>query len=121
MPHEKFTPNNNNNRLVGPPRGKSPDGQAPTYSTMQIRTLKLLANVNTVSENDDNNKVIVSNNVLKTHDNNSWMFDNSSSTSTNSQAQICTFNYSSSSLSSLLLSPLLLLMINALHIYGTAI
>ena len=27
MPHEKFTPNNNN-RLVGPPSGKSLDGQA---------------------------------------------------------------------------------------------
>ena len=88
----------NNNRLVGPPRGKSLDGKAPTYSTMQIRTLKLLANVNTVNESDDNNnKVIVSNNVLTTRDNNSWMFDNNSSTSTNSQARICTFNYSSSS------------------------
>ena len=41
MPNKKFAPNNNNNnRLVGPPRGKAPDGQAPTYSTMQIRTLK---------------------------------------------------------------------------------
>ena len=30
MPNMKFTPNNNNNRLVGPPRGKSLDGQAPT-------------------------------------------------------------------------------------------
>ena len=28
MPHKKFTPNNNNNHLVGPPRGKSLDGQA---------------------------------------------------------------------------------------------
>ena len=63
MPNKKFTPNNNNNRLVGPPRGKSLDGQAPTYSTMQIKTLKLLANVNSVNENDDNNKVTVSNNV----------------------------------------------------------
>ena len=45
MPNKNFTPNNNNNRLVGPPRGKSPDGQAPTYPTMQIRTLKLSANV----------------------------------------------------------------------------
>ena len=52
---------------------------------MQSRTLKLLANVNTVNENDDSNKVIVSNN---------------SSSSTNSQARICTFNYSSSSSSS---------------------
>ena len=36
MPNKKFTPSNNNdnNRLVGPPRGKSLDGQAPTYSTM---------------------------------------------------------------------------------------
>ena len=43
MPNKKFTPNNNNNnRLVGPLRGKSLDGQAPTYSTMQMRTLKLL-------------------------------------------------------------------------------
>ena len=98
MPNKKFTPNNNNNnRLVGPPRGRSLDGQAPTYSTMQITTLILLANVNTVNESDDNNKVIVSNNVLTTRDNNSWMFDNNSSTSTNSQARICTFNYSSSS------------------------
>ena len=99
MPHKKFLPHNNN-RLVGPPRGKLLDGQAPTYSTMQIGTLKLLANVNTVNENDDNNKVIVSNNVLTTRDNNSWMFDNNSSTSNNSQARICTFNYSSSSSSS---------------------
>ena len=38
MPHKKITPNNDNNRLVGPPRRKSLDGQAPTYSTMQIRT-----------------------------------------------------------------------------------
>ena len=90
----KFTPNNHNNRLVGPPRAKSLDDHAPTYSTMQIRTLKLLANVNTVNESDDNNKVIVSNNVLTTRDLNSWMFDNNSSTSTNSQARICTFNYS---------------------------
>ena len=68
---------------------------------MQIRTLKLLANVNTVNESDNNNnKVIVSNNVLTTRDNNSWMFDNNTSTSTNSQARICTFNYSSSSSSS---------------------
>ena len=65
---------------------------------MQIRTLKLLANVNT--ENDDNNKVIVENNVLTNRDNNSWMFDNNSSTSNNSQARICTCNYSSSSSSS---------------------
>ena len=72
MPHKKFTPNNNNNNcLVGPPRGESLDGQAPTYSTMQIRTLKLLANVNTVNVSDDNNEVIVSNNVLTTRDNNS--------------------------------------------------
>ena len=92
----KFTPNNHNNRLVGPPRAKSLDDHAPTYSTMQIRTLKLLANVNTVNESDDNNKVIVSNNVLTTRDNNSWMFDNNFSTPTNSQARICTFNYSSS-------------------------
>ena len=55
--NKKFTPNNNNNRLIGPPRGKSLDGRAPSYSTMQIRTLKLLATVNT--ENDDNDKVIV--------------------------------------------------------------
>ena len=96
MPNKKFT-SNNNNCLVGPPRGKSLDGQAPTYSIMQIRTLKLLANVNTVNENDDNNKVVVSNNVLTTRDNNSWMFDNNSSTSTNSQARISTFSYSSSS------------------------
>ena len=91
MPNKKFTLNNNNNRLVGPPRGKSLDGQAPTYSTMQIKTLKLLANVNTVNDNDDIDKIIVSNNVLTTRDNNSWMFDNNSSTSTNSQARICTF------------------------------
>ena len=100
IPNRKFTPNNHNNRLVGPPRGKSLDGQAPIYSTMQIRTLKLLANANTVNEIDDNNKVIVSNNVLTTRDNNSWMFDNNSSTSNNSQARICTFDYSSSSSSS---------------------
>ena len=80
IPNRKFTPNNHN-RLVGPPRGKSLDGHAPSYSTMQIRTLKLLANVNT--ENNDN------------RDSNSWMFDNNSSTSNNSQARICTFNYSS--------------------------
>ena len=67
---------------------------------MQIRTLKLLANVNTVNESDDNNKVIVSNNVLITRDNNSWMFDSNCYTSTNLQARICTFNYSSSSTSS---------------------
>ena len=71
MPHNQFTPNNDNNRLVGPPRGKSLDGQAPIHSTMQIRTLKLLANVNRVNENDDNNKVIVSNNVPNTRDNSS--------------------------------------------------
>ena len=97
MPNKKFTPNSNYNRLVGPPRGKSLEEQAPTYSTTQIRTLNLLANVNSVNDSDDNNKVIVSNNVLTTCDNNSWMFDNNSSTSTNSQARICTFNYSSSS------------------------
>ena len=51
IPIKKFTPNNNNNnnRLVGPPRGESLDEQASTYLTMQIRTLKLLANVNTVN------------------------------------------------------------------------
>ena len=64
---------------------------------MQIRTLKLLANVNT--ENNDNNKVTVENNVLTNRDNNSWMFENNSSTSNNSQARICTLNYSSSSTS----------------------
>ena len=93
---KKVKPNNHNNRLVGPPRGKSLDRHAPSYSTTQIRTLKLLANVST--ENDDNNKVIVENNVLTNRDNKSWMFDNNSSTSNNSQARICTFNYSSSSL-----------------------
>ena len=56
--------------------------------------------MNTVNENDDNNKVVVSNNVLTTRDDNFWMFDNNSSTSTNSQARIGTFNYSSSSSSS---------------------
>ena len=50
-----------------------------------------------MNEIDDNDKAIVNNNVLNTRDNNSWMFDNNSSTSTNSQARICTFNYSSSS------------------------
>ena len=73
------------------------DGQAPTYSTMQIRTSKLLANVNTVNENDDNNKVIVSNDVLTTRGNYSSMFDNNFSTFTNSQARISTYNYTSSS------------------------
>ena len=53
-----------------------------------------------MNEIDDNDKAIVNNNVLNTRDNNSWMFDNNSSTSTNSQARICTFNYSSSSSSS---------------------
>ena len=95
----KFTPKMPH-KYVRPPRGKSLDEQAPTYSTMQIRTLKLLANLNTENKSDDNNKVIVENNVLTTRDNNSWMFDNNSSTSTNSQARICTFNYSSSSSSS---------------------
>ena len=104
MSHKKFTPNNNNNRLVGPPRGKSLDGQAPTYSTMQVRTLKLSANVNTVNENDDNNKVIISNNVLKTRDNSSW-----------------TTLLALHRVHPLLLPPLLILMINALHIYGTTI
>ena len=56
--------------------------------------------MNTVNEIDDNNKVVVSNNVLTNRDNSSWMFDSNSSTSTNSQARICTFNYSSSSSSS---------------------
>ena len=59
MPNKKFTPNNNDNRLVGPPRRKSLDGQAPTYSTMQITTLKLSANVNSINDSDDNNKVII--------------------------------------------------------------
>ena len=86
MSHKKFTPNNNNNHLVGPPRGKSLDGQAPTYSTMQVRTLKLSANVNTVNENDDNNKVIISNNVLKTRDNSSWTSSSLSSSSTSSSS-----------------------------------
>ena len=67
---------------------------------MQIRTLILSANVNSVNDSDDNDKVIVSSNVLNTRDNNSWMFDNNSSTSTNSIARIYTFNYSSSSSSS---------------------
>ena len=97
---KKFTPNNNNNRLDGPPGGKSLDGQAPAYSTMRIRTLKLFANVNSVNDSDDNNKVIVSNIVLPTRDNNSWTFNNNSSTSNNSQARICTLKYSSSSSSS---------------------
>ena len=81
IPNRKFTPNNHNNRLVGPPRGKSLDGHAPSYSTMQIRTLKLLANVNSINDSDDNNKVIVENNVLTNRDSNSWMFDNNSPTS----------------------------------------
>ena len=57
--------------------------------------------MNTVNENDDSNKVTVSNNVPNTRDNNSWMLDNNSSTSTNSLARICTFNYPTSSSSSL--------------------
>ena len=32
MPNRKFTPNNHNNRLVGPPRGNSLDGHAPSFS-----------------------------------------------------------------------------------------
>ena len=107
MPNKKFTPNNNN-RLVGPPRGKSLDGQAPTYSTIQIRTLKLLANVNTLNKSDDNNKVIVSNNVLTTHDNNSWMFHN------NTLLALHRLHLQ-------LLPPLLLLMISELHTFGTTI
>ena len=90
---------------------------------MQIRTLKLLANVNSVNDSDDNNKVIVENNVLTTRDNNSWMFDNNSSTSTNSQARICTSTtlLSFHRLHPLLLHPLLLLMTKELHTYGTTI
>ena len=107
MPNKKFTPNNNN-CLVGPPRGKSLDGQAPTYSTIQIRTLKLLANVNTLNKSDDNNKVIVSNNVLTTHDNNSWMFHN------NTLLALHRLHLQ-------LLPPLLLLMISELHTFGTTI
>ena len=98
MPHKKFTPCNNDNRLLGPPRGKPLDGQAPTCSVMQISTLKLLAYLNTVNKNDDSNIVIISNNVPNTS--NFWMFDNNSSTSTNKYGRICTFNYSSSSSSS---------------------
>ena len=49
------------------------------------------------TENRDSNSP---NNVLTNRDSNSWMFDNNSSTSNNSQARICTFNYSSSSSSS---------------------
>ena len=33
MPNKKFTPNNDS-RLVGSPRGKSLDGQAPTYAKL---------------------------------------------------------------------------------------
>ena len=57
--------------------------------------------MNSINDSGDNDKVIVRNNVLTTRDNYSWIFDNNSSTSTNSQARICTFNYFSSSSSSL--------------------
>ena len=50
----------------------------------------------------NNYQVIISNNVPTTRDTSSWMFDNNNSTSTTTQARICTFNYtfSSSSFSS---------------------
>ena len=53
-----------------------------------------------IEKSVNDNKVIVENIVLTNRDNNSWMFDNNSSTSNNSQARIFTFNYSSSSSSS---------------------
>ena len=85
---------------------------------MQIRTLKLLANVNT--ENDDNNKVIVGNNVLTNRDNNSWMFDNSSIILKHESVPSTT-RLALHRLHHLLLQPLLLLMTKELHTYGITI
>ena len=67
---------------------------------MQIRTLKLLTNLNQISESNNNNQVILSRNVPTIRDMNSWIFNNSNSTSTTTQARICTFNYTSNSSSS---------------------
>ena len=91
IPNKKYKPENLNNRLVDPPRGKSLDGQAPTYSTMQIR------NVNTNNEYENNNQVTGNTNAPHIRDNNSWMFENNNSTSTNTQTQICTITSTSSS------------------------
>ena len=123
MPNKKFTTNDNINRLVGPPRGNSLDGQAPTYSTIQIRTSIILSNVNTVNESDDNNKVIVSNNVPNTRDNDSWMFETTllhqlihKHESVHSTTLLALHR-----LHPLLLPPMLLLMIKTLQTYGTTI
>ena len=95
------------------------DGHAPSYSTMQIRTLKLLTNVNT--ENDDNNKVIVENNVPTNRDNNSWMFDNNSFTILKHESVPSTTLLALHRLHPLLLHHLLLLMTKEVHTYGITI
>ena len=88
---------------------------------MQIRTLKLLANVST--ENDDNNKVIVENNVLTNRDSNSWMFDNNSPylIILKHESVPSTTHLALHRLHPLLLHHLLLHMSNELHTYGITI
>ena len=39
--HKLYTPNNYNNRVVGPPKGKVLEGQPPRYSNQQQKFLKL--------------------------------------------------------------------------------
>ena len=39
--HKLYTPNNYNNRVVGPPKGKTLEGQPPRYSNQQQKFLKL--------------------------------------------------------------------------------
>ena len=39
--HKLYTPNNYNNRVVGPPKGKPLEGQPPRYSNQQQKFLKL--------------------------------------------------------------------------------
>ena len=51
--HKLYTPNNFNNRVVGPPKGKILEGQRPRYSNQQQRLLKLFIQNNNGLEQEN--------------------------------------------------------------------
>ena len=74
IPNKKFTLNNFNDRLVAPLRGQYLNGQAPTYSTMQIKTLKPLTNINISNDSRNNGQLVVSTTVQSVRDNTYTIF-----------------------------------------------
>ena len=75
--HKSYTPNNFNNRVVGPPKGKTLEGQPPRYSNQQQKFLKLfIQNNNELLEQENFPTPPLPNSA-------SWLFNPSTQPATN--------------------------------------